>query len=293
MNTIPLSLLCALLLTLSLQAKAKVSTPLFWSVKAEHNTVYLLGSIHVGRSSLYPLAPSIEKAFHNSKTVVVEVNTEEVDPEAIVPYVQLPKGASLTDIYSDSLIKELGKVAQKFQIPYSHLQHKQPWFFMQYLLTQSLGQWGYTSNYGTETYLLVQKGTKKVDELESVTAQMEMLTTLFTPEYFAASLDEINGIKRDIKKLTKAWRRGDSTLLHALIIDSTMASLPAHSPVMEELFYKRNRAMTKKIIPYLSQKEDVFIIIGTGHFLGDKGIIALLKKQGYTITPVEEGSHEE
>jgi len=50
-----------------------------WEVHGKHNTVYLLGSIHVLRPSDYPLAPAVLKAYADSKSLVMEINLAEMD----------------------------------------------------------------------------------------------------------------------------------------------------------------------------------------------------------------------
>jgi len=49
-------------------------TPLIWEVRSEANAVYLLGSIHLGRSDMYPMGPVVEKAYQASKIVVLEAD---------------------------------------------------------------------------------------------------------------------------------------------------------------------------------------------------------------------------
>lgn len=45
-----------------------------WRVTSEDNTVYLLGSLHLLRGEHYPLSNVIEKAFEESKVLVLEVD---------------------------------------------------------------------------------------------------------------------------------------------------------------------------------------------------------------------------
>jgi hypothetical protein len=53
---------------------------LFWEARAPENhsktggRVFLLGSIHVGNDSIYPLPPAIQKAYDSSDVLVVEVD---------------------------------------------------------------------------------------------------------------------------------------------------------------------------------------------------------------------------
>src|SRR5580698_11605433 len=50
-----------------------------WELHGRHNTVYLLGSIHVLRPSDYPLAPAVLSAYGNAKSVFMEVDLAQID----------------------------------------------------------------------------------------------------------------------------------------------------------------------------------------------------------------------
>ena len=48
-----------------------------WELHGKHNTVFLLGSIHVLRPSDYPLAPVVLQAYGSAKSVFMEINLAE------------------------------------------------------------------------------------------------------------------------------------------------------------------------------------------------------------------------
>ncbi|CAB4019480.1 Hypothetical predicted protein [Paramuricea clavata] len=54
----------------------------------------------------------------------------------------------------------------------------------------------------------------------------------------------------------------------------------------EELFFKRNRKMAKKIVKIVNEepKRRMIFALGAGHFIGNRSIISLLQSQGYNIT---------
>ena len=55
---------------------------------------------------------------------------------------------------------------------------------------------------------------------------------------------------------------------------------------LEFLLDKRNLdwvTQLKAILP----KKNIFIAVGAGHLVGEKGLIALLRKEGYTFRPIE------
>jgi len=52
------------------------------------------------------------------------------------------------------------------------------------------------------------------------------------------------------------------------------------------LLYHRNSNWVKKLIPLMPDKS-LLISAGAGHLPGEKGVINLLRKEGYILTPVE------
>ena len=56
-----------------------VKKGLFWKATSGTNTIYLLGSIHLGSKDMYPLPKEFEDAYASSRTLVVEVDLNKVD----------------------------------------------------------------------------------------------------------------------------------------------------------------------------------------------------------------------
>jgi uncharacterized protein YbaP (TraB family) len=55
------------------------------------------------------------------------------------------------------------------------------------------------------------------------------------------------------------------------------------SSIYEKLIYGRNKNMASKIEDFLKTKDAYFVIVGAGHLVGDRGIVEMLKKKGYSI----------
>src|SRR6202795_5345432 len=73
--------LVGLLLCVTVRADGALHS--LWELHGKHNTVYLLGSIHVLRPSDYPLDPAVLEAYGNAKSVLMEVNMEELSPAQV------------------------------------------------------------------------------------------------------------------------------------------------------------------------------------------------------------------
>ena len=86
--------------------------------------------------------------------------------------------------------------------------------------------------------------------------------------------------------IVRYWKSGDEVAMNKLLFEDTLSDYPAFDIIYESLFYERNRQMTEKIAAMLKQPESkgasYFVVVGTGHLIGDMGIVKLLKKKGYS-----------
>src|SRR5580704_9499189 len=93
-------MLCGLLLCVAARADGALHS--LWEIHGKHNTVYLLGSIHVLRPSDYPLAPVVLEAYGSAKSVLMEVNLEEMGSAQVqaemLASATLPEGKTLPDV---------------------------------------------------------------------------------------------------------------------------------------------------------------------------------------------------
>jgi uncharacterized protein YbaP (TraB family) len=76
----------------------KASNPIFWEIKNDKTTIYLLGSVHLGRSDMYPLPKHIEKAFDKSDYLGLEINAENVNPFEVMNLMTYKGDTVLSDM---------------------------------------------------------------------------------------------------------------------------------------------------------------------------------------------------
>ena len=60
--------------------------------------------------------------------------------------------------------------------------------------------------------------------------------------------------------------------------------------LQKKLLDDRNAVMITKIEEYLKGKEQCFVVVGSGHLIGDKGIVKLLEGKNYKVERVTPGS---
>src|SRR5687768_18416626 len=103
-----------------------------WKVEdSKGASAYLLGSLHVLTADAYPLPAAIDKAFAESKTLVEEVDLDEIsDPLAMMGALakaMLTDGQTLDKMIAPSTYADVKKRAEDVGLPMVALDRMKPW----------------------------------------------------------------------------------------------------------------------------------------------------------------------
>lgn len=267
----------------------KGSHPLIYQIDHAGSTVYLLGSVHYGSKSFYPLAAVIDSVFALSEKLVVEVNSKAPDFKEksmqLLKAGMLEEGKTLEDVISDSAYAKTEEALKKLGMPVSHFKKYKPWFLALTLEMVFVQASGYDVNYGIDAQYLekAQKSGKEILEIESVEKQLALLEELNNEKYLLYSLESNKTKQKEINTLLKAYLCGDDKKLVEIIF-SEFKEEPKFESFYKKLITDRNYAMSEYIEQYLrNNKEPGFVVVGSGHVVGPEGIVEILKKKGLQI----------
>ncbi len=258
---------------------------MFFTVKGKTNTVYIMGSIHIGNNSFYPFPDRIETAFSKTNNIVVEVNTKSPEfnekTQNLDSYAYLPENKTLQDVLTKDLYSALETNLLSYGVPMSKMDRFKPWVVASTLTTLKMMSIGYVANSGTENYFLDKAGVKKILELESFEEQVKLFDSIDGNLFLATTLLSLSSMEKEMGAIIDSWKNQDMQQLEKL----TMVGSEDQSQreYFEKLYFQRNVSMTAKIKDYLGQSEDYFVIVGSSHLVGDRGIVTLLKKAGYEV----------
>ncbi len=267
---------------------------LFYVVKSPKATLYILGSIHLANRNLYPLPSRIISAFNHSDNVVVEVNTGseayQETQQKMIPMLLYRGKETIKDHLSDETYEMLKEYLKKSQIPLVSVRKFKPGLLAIAITSKQLMLMGFLTKYGIENcFLGLVHGTKNIYELESAGDQLSLFLSIDDPDmYIKHTLMDIENMRSVMGKIISAWKAGDAEKLNKMLLIDPVKQEPKMISIIKSFFYDRNITMTKKLEKYLNTGGNYFVIVGAGHLVGDKGIIALLKKTGkYSIEQPE------
>lgn len=288
-------LLRALLLPLLVSCSGEPAAPqkrFLWKVSDGKAHAWVLGSIHVAKPELYPLAPEITKAFEASKVLVVEADQGKLDPAALQKMIAergfYPEGRSLSSALPEGPRKKALELAAKAGIPAEQAERMKPWFLALNASMMKVRAAGYDPALGIDAHFmkLARAQGKPIRELESPRFQLDLLSGFSEPLqnlFVESTLEDLDEVEKKMAEIFELWKRGDAEALEKIVLTDGLSKKPEMAPLRLKLFDERNVAMAEKVAGYLKSGELHFVIMGAGHLLGDQGVAALLRAKGLQV----------
>src|ERR1700693_2353582 len=213
-------LLAALALwTCTLASRADTPLHSLWELHGKHNTIFLLGSIHVLRPGDYPLSPAVMQAYANSKSLLMEINLADLDMEQLqaemLASAMLPEGKSRPGLLGPERYSRAESLARDVGVDLATFDQFVPWFAAEAISQLQLLQLGFQPTSGVEMYFLerARSDGKSVAGLETVHDQMalsEGLSMDAQAEYLMSSLEQAHELPKQVDDMVHAWQRGDT-----------------------------------------------------------------------------------
>ena len=260
-----------------------------WKATSAETTVYLFGSIHLGRSDMYPLADPVEKAFQSATVLVVEVDIDREDPlvaqKKISAMGTYGAGDRLENHISAETRKKLRDRLSKYGIGTEQFSPLKPWFAALSLTMVQIRALGFEAEYGVDPYFLRRaRGEKEIRELETFDQQLSFLDGLENQDNFLAyTLDSLSETETMLDQLISSWREGDAALMEKIMITDILTEAPQTRPIFQRILFDRNVRMAEQIKEFLNTDRTYFVVVGAAHLVGPQGIVELLKKKGYDV----------
>ncbi len=261
-----------------------------WAVQGQHNTVYLLGSVHVLRPQDAELPPAMEHAYDASERLVMEIDLDDpgvTDPQAMLEDVQglamLPAGQSLRQVLGSDYAR-INARAQQAGLDLALVDGFAPWFVATTLLELELGKRGFSPEHGIEHTLATRavRDRKPIEGLETVAQQLGLLAGMPLPmqkRFLIMTLEGSAELDEELGELLRAWRTGDTAALARLLA----AEFEQFPDLYRTLTVDRNRAWTARLVDLLDDHDDYLVVVGALHLVGRDSVVELLAKRGFTV----------
>jgi uncharacterized protein YbaP (TraB family) len=282
-------------------AKVKNGEAIFWKIeRAGLKPSWLLGTAHVTDPRVTGMTPEARAALSGAGTVALELreirDRQEMALAAMkhAKFMVLPSGQSLWDLIPDdqeSLIRDNPNFAPGVaKTIFSY----QPWVVSTMLsipLCESLREQQGQRSLDMQIAQQAGKQGSELVGLETMEEQMKVMSSLpldLQVRYLVAAARMAPRAVDYFETLVSLYDQRKVTAF--LPLTTRLEPADKDSPAMmafleQELIAKRNRIMSNRAAKLLALG-NVFIAVGAMHLPGDEGLVELLRRAGYKVTPV-------
>jgi uncharacterized protein YbaP (TraB family) len=277
-----LSGILAILIILSSSTVVAQQNSLLWKVSGNglSKPSYIFGTIHVVCSADYKMADKVSKAFNSSDQLVLEVDLS--DPQELQ---QVQKLMRTEKSISSSLTPEEKQKLENSLMKYFNLKLKDvdnlSIAALESMMVLKAVECADKKMYEMELLSMAKQQGKQIGKLENITDQFSFFDKAYSPKDLVKHLEFVPEYSNIFTELVKNYKAENLTLLSEYANDSRFMSEDAK----HWLLTARNENWVK-MMPSMMSGSQVFFAVGAMHLPGENGVLELLKKAGYTVTPV-------
>lgn len=273
-----------------IQIKYSTKPGLLWEIsgKGLKSPSYLFGTYHLVGKSFLDTLPAVVNQLRKVKTVVGELIMEDEMSMAqkLMPLMLL-KDTSLDKILSPKEYAETDSFLKvKTGMNLNMLNGLKPSAvqitLIAFMIPKDISQ----KNPALDMYL--QTEAKKLNiQVVGLETLEEQGSILFDApikrqkELLLKTVRESDRMMEESRELFENYKQQDLKAIEAAFLENDDYTLEE----MNDLLAKRNKSWIAEM-PGLMTKGSAFFAVGAGHLVGEDGLIALLKKLGYTLKPM-------
>jgi uncharacterized protein YbaP (TraB family) len=178
-------------------------------------------------------------------------------------------------------------VKEKFQnkrIPMKIIERLKPMFISDLANQDFSGQSGEKmTSYEMEFLNRSKQQNKKIRGLETARYQISVLDSIpyqLQAQMMVEEMRKGSQSNKEYKRLVKIYKRQDLEMLAKMTLNED--EFGAYNDILLD---NRNRNWIPVIEKYM-RKNKMFFAVGAAHLVGNQGVVALLRRSGYILTPV-------
>lgn len=282
-------LLIALLLSLTFsaaRAQAPTESSLLWKIEGKNlmQPSYLYGTIHLICPSDFILTDTLKACLQKTDQLTLEIDMD--DPGmmmAMMKSMSMREGKQLKDLLD---AKDYDRLNAYFKdsvgMSIAPFERVKPFMLMSVLLSRVLTC--QPQSYETSLMGLAKKQKSEVVGLETVEEQMAVFDSIpyaDQAKMLVTLMDSLPQARQEFSKMVEVYKKQDLAGLYNMTLESDFEM----ENQQDILLTNRNKRWIPIIEKQVAEKP-TFVAVGAAHLGGEEGVIALLRKEGFSVVPV-------
>jgi hypothetical protein len=251
---------------------------------------YLYGTIHMICKDDAALGDSLVAAIAGSDRVYFEVDMDNLmEMLTALKDFKMKNDTTLADLLSKEDYEKVKEYMESKStlLPFSKLETYKPMLASSLLMESGIGC---EESVAMEQLILevAKKNKKRVEGLETMSYQASIFDSipykLQAEQLLKYVKDGVNqpGADKQFEEMIEAYKAQDIEKL-GQFVSTDDGGLGDYEDI---LIYHRNRNWVEKLKAIMPGKS-LTVAVGAGHLAGEKGVIKLLRKEGYTVRPIK------
>ncbi|MEX0636447.1 MAG: TraB/GumN family protein [Ferruginibacter sp.] len=284
-----------LMIACKAQPQQKLSTnkdnnSLLWEVSGNglQQPSYLFGTFHMMCKDDIQFSDNLLAAIHFSEEVYFEMDLDDAaNTLGAMFFMNMKDGNTLRDFYTEDEFLKIEKYFQDSLRTSLKMFQKMKPSFLEAFLYPKMMPCKNMSGVEQELLKIASKDKKEIKGFETIAFQASVFDSIpynVQAKSLLKTIDSINTYKLNFDKMVKVYKTQQLDQLEAMFTDETIGIKDG----LDILLDKRNIDWVnqlKNILP----NHPIFMAVGAGHLVGKKGLIELLKKEGYQLRPIANG----
>lgn len=259
-------------------------TSLLWQVSGNglQKPSYLFGTFHIICRDAFSITPTLREKFNSTNLLFEEMKMDDPNLQMQM-MLKLKSDKSLKDILDSTTYQQLNDTFKKITGSSIGFFNNYEPFILTSMLTQKMIPCKNPLQPENEFIKLAKEQKISVEGLETIDDEINAIKKI-------APAKQIEGVKQILKNFdsTKIVMGNFMKLYASRNLDSLYAFMQSSDMGADfetALLDERNKKWLPVIVTNL-KKQPTFFAFGAGHLGGDNGIINLLRKEGYTVEPL-------
>jgi uncharacterized protein YbaP (TraB family) len=265
-----------------------------FKVSGHNHTMYLFGTIHMGRPEFFPLDKSVTQALAASTTLALEIDPTAQNQEVAATMERYTRTtpaivAAMPPVLGPRLTRRL----EAMGTPATLSTQLKPWMLMMVLTMVEYAKLGYQPDLAVDAHLakLAHNQKIKVIGLETIESQLDLFDRLPVADQWTMLDETLTALdsgeaEQDMLSVTDGWANADTAKLDALALKYEQDERLSSQILQRRFLTERNKPMADKLDGLLARENKTMAAVGLMHLIGKDSLPAMLRAKGLKVERV-------
>ena len=266
--------------------------PVLWKATKGKAAVYVFANISHAKNRYFALTGAAARAFKESRAMAVDSHAGlPSDPYTMGCYSGDDKLSNHIKGPTRKALEELCLMTNDSPAIYEVWK---PFFLIESFDSSLIRQIGFNALDLERQLIIESKRTRKpLMELDPALARLEYFDALsenMQDLCLRLSLIELLNFEEQETALEKAWRSGDLSKMTDACL-STVKAHPELDEAYDNLYQNRNKQLVSVLNNVAKNVSPIFLSLDVRRVIGNKGVLSLLKSEGFEVTQCVGGAN--